>query len=89
MCGCRGGGSGIRGKGTRGHGDTGTRGRGQDELAVSPRLPVSVSGDSLAAHQTMYEVLVTLSHLLAPFTPFIADEMYRNLVCCGNATEWF
>ena len=21
-----------------------------------------------------------LSHLLAPFTPFIADEMYRNLV---------
>ena len=33
----------------------------------------------------MYEVLVTLSHLLAPFTPFIADEMYRNLVCCGNA----
>ena len=41
--------------------------------------------DSLAAHQTMYEVLVTLSHLLAPFTPFIADEMYRNLVCCDNA----
>ena len=27
----------------------------------------------------MYEVLVTLAHLLAPFTPFIADEMYRNL----------
>ena len=32
----------------------------------------------------MYEVLVTLSHLLAPFTPFIADEIYRNLVCCGT-----
>lgn len=32
----------------------------------------------------MYEVLVTLSHLLAPFTPFIADEMYRNLVCCEH-----
>ena len=43
-----------------------------------------LSTDSLAAHQTMYEVLVTLSHLLAPFTPFIADEIYRNLVCCGN-----
>lgn len=27
----------------------------------------------------MYEVLVTLSKLLAPFTPFIAEEMYRNL----------
>ena len=32
----------------------------------------------------MYEVLVTLSHLLAPFTPFIADEIYRNLVCCDR-----
>ncbi len=38
--------------------------------------------DSLAAHQTLYEVLVTLSHLLAPFTPFIADEIYRNLTNC-------
>jgi isoleucyl-tRNA synthetase len=35
---------------------------------------------SLAAHQTMYEVLVTASHLLAPFAPFIAEEIYRNLV---------
>ncbi len=39
---------------------------------------------SLAAHQTMYEVLVTLSQLLAPFTPFIADAIYRNLVGCGT-----
>ena len=28
---------------------------------------------------TMYGVLVTLSKLLAPFTPFIAEEIYRNL----------
>ncbi len=28
---------------------------------------------------TCHEVLVTLSKLLAPFTPFIAEEMYRNL----------
>jgi isoleucyl-tRNA synthetase len=40
---------------------------------------------SLAAHQTMYEVLVTLSKLLAPFTPFVADEMYRNLVAAVDA----
>ncbi len=33
----------------------------------------------------MYEVLVTLAHLLAPFTPFIADEMYRNLT---NGGQW-
>ena len=81
--------TGTRGHGDAGqdagHGDTGTM--AQDELAVSPRLPVSVSGDSLAAHQTMYEVLVTLSHLLAPFTPFIADEIYRNLVCCGKRVQ--
>ncbi len=69
---------------TRGHGDTGTR--GQDDLAASPRLPITVSGDSLAAHQTMYEVLVTLAHLLAPFTPFIADEMHRNLTDDGRPT---
>jgi isoleucyl-tRNA synthetase len=41
---------------------------------------------SLAAHQTLYEVLVTLSQLLAPFTPFIADEMYRNLVAGADAS---
>lgn len=28
---------------------------------------------------TLYEVLVTLSKLLAPFIPFISEEMYRNL----------
>jgi isoleucyl-tRNA synthetase len=42
---------------------------------------------SLGAHQTMYEVLVTLAHLLAPFTPFIADEMYCNLVGGGNCAR--
>ncbi len=44
----------------------------------------ALSPDALGAHQTLYEVLVTLSHLLAPFTPFIADEMYRNLVAGPN-----
>jgi len=37
--------------------------------------------DKLAAYITLYGCLVTLSKLLAPFTPFIAEEMYRNLVC--------
>ena len=37
--------------------------------------------DKLAAYTTLYDCLVTLSKLLAPFTPFIADEIYRNLVC--------
>jgi isoleucyl-tRNA synthetase len=36
--------------------------------------------DKAAAYQTLYEVLTTLSGLLAPFTPFIAEVMYQNLV---------
>jgi len=37
--------------------------------------------DKLAAYTTLYECLVTLSKLLAPLTPFLAEEMYQNLVC--------
>ena len=37
-------------------------------------------GDKKAAYATLYEALVTLSKLLAPTMPFIADEMYQNLV---------
>ncbi|MDD5038702.1 MAG: isoleucine--tRNA ligase, partial [Dehalococcoidales bacterium] len=36
--------------------------------------------DKLAAHTTLYQCLVTLSKLLAPFTPFVAEELYQNLV---------
>ena len=36
--------------------------------------------DKLAAYQTLYEALVTLAKLLAPYTPFVAEEIYQNLV---------
>lgn len=36
-------------------------------------------GDTTAL-DTLHEVLVTVSQLLAPATPFIAEEMYQNLV---------
>ncbi len=36
--------------------------------------------DKHAAYSTLYECLVALSKLLAPTMPFIADEMYLNLV---------
>jgi len=36
--------------------------------------------DKLAAHHTLYACLVTLCKLMAPFTPFVADEIYQNLV---------
>ncbi len=36
--------------------------------------------DKAAAYTTLYTVLVTLAKLTAPYTPFIAEMMYRNLV---------
>jgi len=36
--------------------------------------------DKLSAYTTLYRCLVTLAKLLAPFTPFVAEELYRNLV---------
>ncbi len=36
--------------------------------------------DSLAAYQTLYEALTTLIRLFAPVMPFIAEEMFQNLV---------
>jgi isoleucyl-tRNA synthetase len=35
--------------------------------------------DKLAAYTTLYRCLVTLSQLLAPFVPFVAEELYQNL----------
>jgi isoleucyl-tRNA synthetase len=35
--------------------------------------------DKLSAYQTLYTTLATLARLLAPFTPFIAEAIYRNV----------
>jgi isoleucyl-tRNA synthetase len=32
-----------------------------------------------AAHATLHEVLTIVTQLLAPYTPFVSDEMFRNL----------
>ncbi len=35
--------------------------------------------DKAAAYATLYEVLTTITRLLAPMVPFLAEELYRNL----------
>ena len=35
--------------------------------------------DKRSAYQTLYQVLVNLSQLLAPFTPFVSETIYQNL----------
>ncbi len=49
--------------------------RGRDRVGLS----ADNSQDKESFYQTTYEVLLTLSKLLAPITPFIAEEIYLNL----------
>jgi len=37
-------------------------------------------GDKAAAYHTLYTCLTTLAQLLAPFTPFLADRLWHDLV---------
>lgn len=37
-------------------------------------------GDKHCAYATLYEALVTLSKVIAPFAPFMAETIYQNLV---------
>lgn len=38
-----------------------------------------MSDDKIAAYNTLYTCLMTVAKLLAPFAPFYADELYRDL----------
>lgn len=42
--------------------------------------------DKQAAYETLYEVLVTLSQVLAPFVPFLSEALYQNLVRSVDAS---
>jgi len=49
--------------------------------------------DKLSAYQTLYVVLITLSKLLAPFMPFVSENIYLNLRQKGeplsvHLTDW-
>ena len=41
--------------------------------------------DKVSAYQTLHEALVVTSQMLAPFAPFLADEVYRNLAGPASA----
>ena len=43
--------------------------------------------DKTSAYITLYSCLLTLSKLMAPLTPFLADAMYRNLTPSGTPTS--
>ncbi len=40
--------------------------------------------DKNEAYQTLYTVLIVFSKMLAPFMPFMAEEIYRNLSDCES-----
>ena len=42
--------------------------------------------DKKAAYMTLYTVLEATARLVAPFVPFIAEEIYRNIVCSVDAS---
>lgn len=48
--------------------------RSRKRLWVEEKTP-----DKLSGYFTMYEIFVGLSQLLAPFIPFISEEIYQNL----------
>jgi isoleucyl-tRNA synthetase len=46
-----------------------------------------MSTDKSAAYSTLYTTLETLSRLMAPFAPFLADHIYQELKVFGGNTE--
>lgn len=43
--------------------------------------------DKTAAYQTLYECLETIARLMAPFAPFLAEELFRNLDATTKRSE--
>jgi len=44
-------------------------------------------GDKAEAYRTLHYVMTKLAMILAPFTPFLAEELWQNLVADGDANN--
>ena len=44
--------------------------------------------DKIAAYQTLFDCLLSVSKLMAPVAPFYADQLYRDL-CAAAQTEQY
>ncbi|HSD63972.1 MAG TPA: isoleucine--tRNA ligase [Ignavibacteriaceae bacterium] len=53
----------------------------------SPSEQSELRKSKLSAYQTLYECLVTVAKLTAPFAPFTAEEIYRNLNSISGKEE--
>ncbi|KPJ61671.1 MAG: isoleucyl-tRNA synthase [Latescibacteria bacterium DG_63] len=42
--------------------------------------------DKLGAYETLYEVLVTVAKLIAPFVPFVSEEIYQKIARNGQSS---
>lgn len=47
-----------------------------------------MGADKLAAYQTLYECLITVAKLMAPFSPFYSDKLYNDLIAPLGAGEY-
>ena len=47
----------------------------------------SLTNDQKSAYASLYTVLLDFSKILAPFAPFLADEIYKNLISSRNKAE--
>lgn len=49
---------------------------------IRPRTWVEADDpDKIAVYRVLYEIFTTTAKLIAPFMPYLAEEMYQNLVC--------